>query len=77
MTKLILLAVAVVVVVWLLRRAFTARRADTPPQAPSEQKDELVSCAQCGVNLPKNEALVSGSRIYCSEEHRRLGPKDG
>ncbi len=77
MTKLILLGVAVVVVVWLLRRAFAAPRPAVPPQAPGEQKGELVSCAHCGVNLPKGEALVAGSRVFCSEEHRRLGPKDG
>jgi uncharacterized protein len=81
MTKLILLAVAVVAVVWVLRRAFAAPRAGTPPPAAGEQKGEqqgeLVSCAHCGVNVPKGEALIAGSRVYCSEEHRRLGPKDG
>ncbi|MFN0044288.1 MAG: PP0621 family protein [Alphaproteobacteria bacterium] len=77
MTKLILLGVAVVVIVWVLRRAFAAPRADTPPPAAGGKEGELVSCAHCGVNLPKGEALVAGSRVFCSEEHRRLGPKDG
>ena len=82
MTKLILLAVAVVVVVWLLRRAMAGPRAKPPEQ--TGEKGELVSCAHCGVNLPKGEAHAAGGvppgaggRFYCSEEHRKLGPKDG
>ena len=75
MTKLILLGVAVVVVVWLLRRAMAGPRAKPPEQAG--EKGELVSCAHCGVNLPASEARSAGGRFYCSEEHWRLGPKDG
>ena len=77
MTKLILIAVAVLVVVWLLRRALAGpRKADAPPQAPGVPKGDLVSCAHCGVNLPKAEARSAGGRDYCSEEHWRLGPRD-
>jgi len=43
-----------------------------------------VSCAHCGVNLPKGEAYAvrgvppgAGGRHYCSEEHWRAGPRDG
>ena len=75
MTKLILLAVAVVVVVWLLRRAMAGPRTKPPEQ--TGEKGELVSCAHCGVNLPRSEARSAGGRLYCSEEHWRLGPKDG
>jgi hypothetical protein len=94
MTKLILIAVAVVAVVWLLRRAVSGpgpRNGDAPPQAPGEAKGDLVSCAHCGVNLPKAEAYAArgappgtgsqhpgaGGRHYCSEEHWRAGPRDG
>jgi uncharacterized protein len=98
MTKLILIAVAVFVLLWLLRRALAgprsragaAREHDAPPQAPGEAKGDLVSCAHCGVNLPKGEAYAArgappgtggrhpgaGGRHYCSEEHWRAGPRD-
>jgi hypothetical protein len=85
MSKLILIAVAVVVIVWLLKRAFAGRKPDAgaPPQAPGEAKGDLVSCAHCAVNLPKGEAYAAsgvqpgaGGRHYCSEEHWRLGPRD-
>ena len=49
-----------------------------------EAKGDLVSCAHCGVNLPKGEAYAvrgvppgAGGRHYCSEEHWRAGPRDG
>ena len=42
-----------------------------PPPAAGEN---MVRCAQCGVNLPKSESLVADSRHYCCEEHLKLGP---
>ena len=85
MTKLILIAVGVLVIFWLLRRALAGqRKSDAPPAAPGEAKGDLVSCAHCGVNLPKGETYAvrgvppsAGGRHYCSEEHWRAGPRDG
>jgi len=75
MGRLIFIVLVVVLVVWLLRRALAAE--DKPPQAEGVAKGDLVSCAHCGVNLPKSEARSAGGRHYCSEEHWRLGPRDG
>ena len=78
MGRLILIGVIVLLVVWLLRRALAAPRAgDQPPQPPGAPPGDLVSCAHCGVNLPKAEARSAGGRYFCSEEHWRLGPRDG
>jgi uncharacterized protein len=74
MGRLIVLGLIVVLVVWLLRRALAAPAEPKEPVAP---QGELVSCAHCGVNLPKAEARSAGGRSYCSEEHWRLGPRDG
>ena len=68
MGRLILLALAVLVLVWLVRRALRARRAPPPPA-------ELIGCAHCGVLLPRTEARAADGRHYCSEEHARLGPR--
>ena len=81
MTKLILIVVAVVAVIWILRRALAGPGA---PAKPPPQEGELVACAHCGVNLPKSEAYAASGvppgldgKFYCSEEHLRLGPKGG
>jgi len=73
MGRLLFLGLIVVVVVWLLRRALAGPRQRQDAEAP---QGELVSCAHCGVNLPRAEARSAGGRNYCSEEHWRLGPRE-
>jgi uncharacterized protein len=82
MGRLIVIGIVVFLVVWLLRRALAGPRSrgdgpHKPPAETGELKGELVSCAHCNVNLPKAEARSAGGRFYCSEEHWRLGPRDG
>ena len=88
MTKILILVAAVVVIVWLLKRALAGRGA-APAAGADENKGQpgqLVACAHCGVNLPQSEArgesgppLAAGgarpARYYCSEEHLRAGPR--
>ncbi len=38
--------------------------------------EPMISCAQCGLNLPRSDAVADAGRWYCSDEHRRLG-RDG
>jgi uncharacterized protein len=73
MGRLILLGLAVLVVVWLVRRALRERQGSAPP-APGAP-GELVACAHCGVHLPRAEARSAPGGAYCSEEHARLGPR--
>jgi uncharacterized protein len=78
MSRLIFIILIVVLVVWLLRRAIEGPGARGSAAEPGgEAKGDLVSCAHCGVNLPKAEARSAGGRHYCCEEHWRLGPRDG
>ena len=34
----------------------------------------MVSCATCGLHVPRNEALTQDERYFCCEEHRRASP---
>jgi len=78
MGRLILIALVVLFVVWLVKRALAAGGFEERATGPaSATQGALVSCAHCGVNLPKSEARSAGGRHYCSEEHWRLGPRDG
>ena len=73
MGRLLILIAIVVAAVWLVRRALAGgRQGDTAQKPPVD--GELVSCARCGVHLPRAEARLQGERLYCSEEHARLGP---
>ncbi|MBU1237475.1 MAG: hypothetical protein KJ788_11815 [Gammaproteobacteria bacterium] len=74
MSKLILfLLVAVIVYVWLKRSRSTARPSHSSDATKAET---MVSCAYCGLHVPKGECVSSGDRCYCGEEHRRLDSRE-
>ncbi|MCC6210170.1 MAG: hypothetical protein IT513_03895 [Burkholderiales bacterium] len=77
MGRLLLILAIVIAVVWLLRRALAGPRKQASGESPGAAGGDLVSCAHCGVNLPKTEARSAGGRYYCSEEHWRAGPREG
>jgi uncharacterized protein len=76
MGRILILVAIVVAAVWLLRRALAPRGPQEAARKPAVEGD-LVSCARCGVHLPRPEARSAGERLYCSEEHARLGPDAG
>jgi uncharacterized protein len=70
--RYVLLILLVVFAVWAVRRALRSFHKDDIREKPPVQGD-LVSCARCGVHLPRPEAREAGGALYCSEEHARLG----
>ncbi|ARP89132.1 hypothetical protein CAL14_01490 [Bordetella genomosp. 9] len=54
-------------------RRGSRRSAGSAPAGPPEQ---MVRCAHCGIHLPRSEATLIGGRIWCSQEHARLGAKN-
>lgn len=77
MLKVVLLVVLAIVVVAWLRGARRARpphdASPGPAQAPGERRvgrEEMVSCVQCGVHLPRSEAVAGPLGSYCSDAHR-------
>jgi uncharacterized protein len=74
--KLIFIALAVGLVIWLLRRALRERgrgAAGDASDAGAKLAQELVRCAHCGVHLPRADAVLVEARVYCSPAHGRLG----
>ena len=76
MGKLLILVVLVVAAAWQVKRAQAGGKPPGVAQQPPVE-GELVSCARCGVHLPRAEARRVAERLYCSEEHARLGPMKG
>ena len=74
MGRLVVLVLLVVAAVWLIRRALRSSAKDAGTADAPKRTEELVSCARCGVLLPRAEARPAGGALYCSEEHERLGP---
>ncbi len=76
MGRLFILFILAMLAVWLVKRTLAGPR-ERAGGAADPAAGELVRCAHCGVNLPRTEARSAGGRHYCSEEHWRLGPRDG
>ena len=68
----IVLLLIIVFLVWLVFRGFfkaqTRSKADMP--ARSEKGEDMVSCARCGVNLPRSEAQPQGNAFICRDNPR-------
>ena len=63
----VLLALAIYVG-WRLFKARQLPRKDAGEGMP---RLPMVSCAKCGLHVPRSEALTEGDRYFCCEEHRR------
>jgi uncharacterized protein len=77
--KFLLLVLAVVGLLFLLRgtrRGKGAAPADKPRPAREAEVLPMVTCAQCGVHLPPNEALPGRGGVFCGEPHRSAYEKD-
>jgi uncharacterized protein len=67
----VLFFVLLAVVIWLLYRGVTRRGAERElPAARSATGEDMVSCARCGVNLPRSEAAQDGARYVCRDNPR-------
>ena len=81
MGRFVLLVLIVVVAIWLIRRTLLrlkqGQQGSVPTATPAGTQGDLVKCAHCGTHLPLAEARAVGDRVYCSDEHARLGPGRG
>lgn len=83
----ILLWVLVILGGLLLARVLARHNeASKQPQVPRSAKpskglrdkavtepESMVRCAHCNIHLPRSEALLSGGKTWCSQEHAKLG----
>jgi uncharacterized protein len=72
MGRVLVLILLVVLAVWLIRRALRPAAGKAAENKPPLEGD-LVSCARCGLNLPRTEAREAAGVLFCSDEHARLG----
>jgi uncharacterized protein len=73
MIKVVIIGIAVALLLWLL----FGRASRTPPGAKRDVRggaEEMVTCAHCGVHLPRSESLAARGLHYCSVAHRDLPP---
>lgn len=59
---------------WLWRRLTRKRGSARKPEQPTLP---MVRCAQCGLHLPRDQALQARDHWYCSQAHLEQGSKSG
>lgn len=69
--RFLILLVGIVIVFLLLKKYFRTLQGPTPSAKPPLAED-MVRCAQCGVNVPQSEAIFSRGEYFCGDEHRQL-----
>ncbi|GCL63972.1 PP0621 family protein [Pseudaquabacterium pictum] len=77
MLKFLLVLLVVGIGVWSLVTRLRGPRRDRTADAPKPAETTpvvMAECAHCGLHLPAADAVPEGSRLYCSDAHRRLGP---
>lgn len=68
--RFLLVFLVVLILAWRWRtwREATQRQRQVPSQ--SQKTTEMVTCHQCGVHIPVQEAVVGIRGSYCSAAHR-------
>ena len=69
-TRLIILLVIVVILMWLLKRLF--RGDPEPDQLESKSAEDMRQCKYCGVHVPESSAILIDKQTYCCREHADL-----
>lgn len=79
MGRLVILVVLGLIVAWWLYSRVSRLRdggstaAGKASATPAVQ--DMVACAQCGLHLPRGDAVTDGKLHYCGDPHRLLGPR--
>ena len=70
--KFLLLLIAVFVLLWLLRASLRRGRRPPPASKPAtpDSPQPMLSCAHCGLHLPRDEALPGRGGVFCGAAHR-------
>lgn len=71
MGKYLLLIVGAIILFWMVRNSLRRRDRARRAAEPKTIAEDMVRCAECGVNLPRGESLVTRERHYCCAEHQR------
>ncbi len=73
MSRLIFILIIIALVYWLLTSYRRRINKPTDPAKPADtaKTQDMVSCAHCGVHLPKGESLLVDGKYFCCEAHSR------
>ena len=75
--RILIFLFVVLVLLWLLRggsqRSKSTRRSDESENRPDDAADRpqpMLRCMECGLHLPRDEALPGRGGVFCGAAHR-------
>lgn len=54
---------------WQRRKQLNNQRRDELSSGKIKNQQHIVSCQQCGLHIPENEAVQHGGKFFCSLDH--------
>lgn len=65
----ILLLIIIGFLIYLVFKGFfkSATKKQEPPPATTTKGEDMVTCARCGVNMPRTSAKEEGGRLVCAD----------
>ena len=60
----------ILLAIWAFKRSRSIPPTTPKKPAPLANPSNMVTCAQCGIHLPQDEAVTGEKGLYCSTEHR-------
>jgi uncharacterized protein len=69
MARILLLLVIAFLIYLIFRGFFRAqvkKKEAAPPPATTTRGEDMVTCARCGVNMPRSDARDDGGRLVCA-----------
>lgn len=70
--RFVLIALALLALIWLWRSWRQDKPASKSPQTPSAAPpQEMVRCTLCALHLPAADAVAGNKGSYCCAEHRQ------
>lgn len=70
--RFLIILVGIAIIYLLLKKYFRNLQQSDKPVRPPAAAENMVRCAQCGVNVPQTEAFFSRGEHFCSDEHLKL-----
>ncbi|HSD38749.1 MAG TPA: PP0621 family protein [Rhodocyclaceae bacterium] len=76
----LLLFLLILIGVYYLRRLLAGGKPDDAKVAQSgaatqsQEAEQVLPCAHCGLLVPASEGVEAEGQFFCSSEHLRLGP---
>ena len=61
----VLLLLIIAFLIYLMFRGFLRSQVKEPPKPQSVKGEDMVTCARCGVNMPRSEASEEGGKMVC------------